>query len=92
MRLPHAGDVLLVVEVSGTTLRYDRETRLPLYARAGVPEAWIVDLQNDVIEVHTEPSPEGYKVSRRVDRTETVISTVVSEVSISAGPVLGMEY
>ena len=55
---------MLVVEVADTSLRYDRETKLPLYARAGVPEAWLVDLQNSVVEVHTEPSPEGYKVAR----------------------------
>ena len=90
-RLPYPEDVLLVVEVSDTTLRYDREIKLPLYARSGVPEAWIVDLQNGVIEVHAEPSPEGYKVVRKFDRTEAVISASVPEISISAGPVLGME-
>lgn len=89
-RLPHPEDVLLVVEVSDTTLRYDREIKLPPYARAGIPEVWLVDLQNGVIEVHTEPSTEGYKVARRFDRTETVTSTRVPEVSISAGRVLGV--
>ena len=37
-------EALLVVEVADTSLRYDRETKLPLYAAAGIPEAWIVDL------------------------------------------------
>ena len=88
-RLPHPEDVLLVVEVSDTTLRYDRETKLPLYARSGVPEAWLVDLQNGIVELHSEPSPEGYKLVRKFDRTETVTSTTAPEVSIGAATVLG---
>ena len=90
-RLPHPEDVLLVVEVSDTTLRYDREAKFPIYARASIPEAWLVDLQNGVIELHTEPSPDGYKVVRKFDRTETVTSTKVREVSIRVALVLGME-
>lgn len=90
-RLPHPEDVLLTVEVSDTTLRYDRETKFPLYARSGVPEAWLVDLQNDVIELHTEPSKEGYKVVRKFDRAETIASTTVSEVSIPVGQVFGVK-
>lgn len=89
-RLPHVGDILLVVEVADTSLRYDRETKLPLYAKAGVPEAWLVDLQNGVVEVHTETSPEGYKVARKVNRSEKITSIAVPEVSISAGRVLGV--
>lgn len=89
-RLPRSGDVLLIVEVSDITLRYDRETKLPLYAGASVPEAWLVDLQNGVIELHTEPSTGGYKVARRFDRTETITSTTVPQVSIGAGRVLGV--
>jgi Uma2 family endonuclease len=90
MRLPNAGDVLLVVEVADTSLVYDRDTKLPLYARAGVPEAWLVDLRNDVIEIHAEPSPDGYKTVRKVHPAETVTSTSMPEVSIEAGVVLGM--
>jgi len=46
---PTPGDVLLLIEVSDTTLRYDREVKLPLYALAGILEVWIVDLQNGEI-------------------------------------------
>jgi Uma2 family endonuclease len=42
-------DTLLVIEVSDTTLRYDRDVKVPLYARHGVPEVWIVDVQNDAL-------------------------------------------
>jgi Uma2 family endonuclease len=45
-------DTLLVIEVSDTTLRYDRDVKVPLYARHGVPEVWIVDVQNDALLVY----------------------------------------
>lgn len=56
-RIPAAPDASLMVEVSESSLRYDREVKRPLYARAGVPELWIVDLVDDVVEVSTEPHP-----------------------------------
>jgi len=53
---PTPSDVLLVVEVSDSTLRFDRQVKLPLYARHRIPELWIVDLQNQVIDRFTEPT------------------------------------
>src|SRR5438045_7962315 len=53
---PTPEDVLLIIEVSDTTLKYDRTTKTTLYAEAGIPEYWIVNLRNRVIEVYTEPS------------------------------------
>jgi Uma2 family endonuclease len=49
-RPPGPGDVFLVVEVSDTTLAYDRDVKLPRYAQAGVPEVWIVDLEGRRVE------------------------------------------
>lgn len=57
---PTAADVLLLIEVAQSSLRYDRGVKLPLYARHGVPEVWIVDLANRVVEVHRDPQPDGY--------------------------------
>jgi Uma2 family endonuclease len=55
-------DVLLLVEVADTSLRYDRTVKLPLYARAGIAEFWLVDLQRRVIDVYREPSDDSYAV------------------------------
>ena len=62
--LPVPEDVLLLVEVSDTTIAYDRNVKLPLYARAGIREVWLVNLPARTIEQYTDPSDEGY---RRVD-------------------------
>ncbi len=56
---PTASDVLLLVEVADTTLGYDRGTKVPLYARAGVPEVWVVDLGGAQVYVYREPTPDG---------------------------------
>jgi len=63
---PVAADVLLAVEVADATLRYDRETKIPLYARHGVPEAWLVDIEASALHVFREPSAEGYLHETRV--------------------------
>lgn len=67
---PTAADLLLVVEISDSTLVLDREVKLPRYARAGVPEAWLVDLVNDRVEVHTRPGPDGYGAVRTLGAQE----------------------
>lgn len=60
---PTAADVLLVVEVSDTTLAFDLGTKIPLYARAGVVEAWMVDLQERAVRVFRDPAASGYRTS-----------------------------
>ncbi|MCX6930119.1 MAG: Uma2 family endonuclease, partial [Verrucomicrobia bacterium] len=59
-RYPQPDDVFLLIEVSDTTLDYDRAEKLPAYGRAGVSEVWIVNLQNATIEVYREPHFTGY--------------------------------
>ena len=69
---PSPGDVLLLIEVADTSLRFDREVKLPLYARAGIVECWIVDLNGRCVEVHRDPGPGGYGRSRTLARGESV--------------------
>jgi Uma2 family endonuclease len=53
-------DVLLLIEVADGSLRYDREVKLPRYARAGIPEVWLVDLGGRRLTIHRRPGPLGY--------------------------------
>jgi len=57
---PHAGDVLLLVEVSVTSVRYDLQVKVPLYARHGIPEAWVLDLKDQRVHVHRTPHGGSY--------------------------------
>ena len=70
-RSEHAkpADVLLLVEVSDTSLRYDQTVKLDLYAQAGIAEYWIVDLPNKALIVHRLPSPAGFEDVRTLTAT-----------------------
>ena len=59
--LPRAEDVLLIIEIADSTLRYDRDIKVPLYAKNGIPEVWLLDLQNRQLEVYREPSHGAYQ-------------------------------
>jgi len=61
-------DILLLVEIADSSYRFDRLVKLPLYARAGVAEVWIVDLNRDVVEVHRQPTATGYASFEPVTR------------------------
>jgi Uma2 family endonuclease len=87
--LPEPEDVLLLIEVSDTTLAYDRGLKLQLYARAGIREAWIVDLPGDTIERHTEPSGDGYQRVEQTRRGQTLESTALPGLVPSVDEVLG---
>ena len=84
--LPSPEDVLLLIEVSDTALRYDQEVKLPLYARAGIGETWIVDLTVETIERHDEPSGDGYRRTRRGD---ALSSEALPGLSLRADEVFG---
>jgi Uma2 family endonuclease len=58
---PTAADALLVIEVSNSTLRYDKNVKIPLYARHGIPEVWIVDLKHNQLMTYRSPSESHYR-------------------------------
>jgi Uma2 family endonuclease len=88
---PSPEEALLVVEVADTSLAYDRDTKLPLYAGAGIPEAWLIDLNSDEIEVHSEPGPRGYGKVVRFGREERVISATLPNLAFDATEALPPE-
>ena len=69
---PRPADVLLVIEVADTTLPYDRGVKLPRYSRAGIPEVWVVDLQDRVVDVYRRPASEKYLDHERLEPGQAV--------------------
>jgi len=59
-KTPGPADVLLLVEVSDSSLTFECSVKLPLYARAGIAEYWIVDLKRRVIDVYRKPAGDGF--------------------------------
>jgi hypothetical protein len=89
MAHPGPEDVLLVIEVAETSPDYDREFKIPLYARAGIPEAWLVDLQAEAIEVYRKPSPQGYGEVRRAGRNQRIAPKPLPELELAVADLLG---
>lgn len=69
---PGPEDVLLLIEVSDTTIEFDRNEKLPLYARAGIPEVWIANLSDRRVEAYTEPVDGAYANIRHFEVGESV--------------------
>ncbi len=86
---PLPADVLLLFEVAETSLMYDRQVKLPLYARAGIREVWLVDLEEEAIERNTEPAEKGFRRVARAGRGEKLESLAIPSHILEADAVLG---
>mgnify|MGYP001613058278 CR=1 FL=1 len=87
--LPDRSDVLLAIEVADTSLAYDRQVKRPLYSAAGVPEYWIVDVNENVLERHTGPRPDGYMHTDRLRPGDTVTLVALASITIPLSDLIG---
>ena len=87
-RHPRPEQTLLVVEVADTSLRFDRNTKLPLYAAADIPEVWIVNLPSNIVEVHQKPEFGIYQVTEIFRIGDTVSSSVLPILAVSVDHIL----
>jgi Uma2 family endonuclease len=85
---PGPEDVLLLVEVADSSLRYDRKVKLPLYAEHGVPEVWIVDLEQREIEVWRDPADGRYGTSWRAGPDASLEPALLPGVVLRAADIL----
>ena len=81
---------LLVIEISDTTIRYDRNRKMPLYAKAGVRELWIENLQQDVILVYRNPGSETFATSLTFKRGVSLSLTAFPEIVFTVDELLGL--
>jgi Uma2 family endonuclease len=71
----------LVVEVADTTLAFDLRTKVPLYARSGIPEVWVIDVNERAVHVFREPGSGGFATSFDAPMGRSVASIALHEVS-----------
>jgi Uma2 family endonuclease len=83
LRHPTTADIFLVVEVADTSEGYDREEKIPLYARSGIPEVWLVSLPKQRVEVYTEPVGDIYRQVRYALGGDVLILHQLPEVRIA---------
>jgi len=79
---PTPAETLLVIEICDSSLHYDQEVKLPLYATHGVPEVWLVDLQHRRLELYREPGSNGYRLILRPELNEVVTPLLLPSLSI----------
>lgn len=89
--VPQVEHVLAVIEVASSSRAFDRGVKLPLYAAAGIPEAWLVDLIAGIIERHTEPVDGIYRNVVFARRGESISSTVLPSMLLVVDDILGPE-
>ena len=78
-RNPGPSDVLLIIEVSDSTLEYDSTAKLELYAMAGIPEYWVADLKSNRLMVYSQPQGDAYSTVRELHRGEIVAPMLLPE-------------
>jgi Uma2 family endonuclease len=85
---PEPNDILLVIEVSDATVDYDRTVKVPLYGRSGIPEVWLIDLIEGVVEVYRNPAATGYRSKQTYTTGGSLTPESLPAVTLSVADVL----
>jgi Uma2 family endonuclease len=80
---PKPADIHLLVEVADWSIDYDRDVKRPLYAQNGIREYWIVDINNQALEVYRQPGPNGYADIRVLHRGEQTSIEAFPNISLN---------
>ncbi|MGD1702924.1 Uma2 family endonuclease [Dapis sp. BLCC M229] len=86
---PQPENVFLLIEVSDTTIKYDREIKVPLYAENNIVEVWLVNLTEECLEVYRQPTANGYEIVQTFQRGETVTIQALPNVTFTVDEILG---
>lgn len=86
---PEATDVFLAIEVADTSVDKDRDIKLPLYARAGISEAWLLDVAAERLDVYRSPTADGYQEVRLLRRGEAVTVQACPDLRLTGDDLLG---
>jgi len=87
--LPTAEDVLLIIEVADTSVEYDRNVKLPLYAKANIAETWLANIREDRMEAYSQPVNGTYQNVRVIKRGETLSPEALPKLLLTIEEVLG---
>jgi len=90
-RHPEPGDVFLLIEISDSTLLIDREEKVPIYARAGIPEVWIVNLPERLVEVFRKPEHGAYTALQKVRPGQPLAPLAFPDAAIDTAALLGSQ-
>jgi Uma2 family endonuclease len=86
---PIPSEVLLLVEVSDSTVDFDRDVKVPNYARSGIREVWLWDLEANCLEVYCEPTINGYTSIQKFERGQQISPLAFPDFVVSLDLILG---
>ncbi|WP_017721776.1 Uma2 family endonuclease [Kamptonema formosum] len=86
---PQPENIFLLVEVADTAVESDRLVKIPLYAEEGILEVWLVDINEECVEVYRQPAPAGYQEVRKCRRGDSLSLLAFPDITIIADEVLG---
>ncbi|HAT14862.1 MAG TPA: Uma2 family endonuclease [Microcoleaceae bacterium UBA11344] len=86
---PMPSEILLLVEVSDSTIDYDRDVKVSIYARSGIQEVWLWDLEVNCLEVYRDPTANGYTSIQKFERGEIVSPLAFPDFEVSVDFILG---
>jgi len=87
--LPGQTDVLLLIEVSDTTVDYDRSVKIPLYGREGIVECWLINVMEGLIEVYRGPGASGYRSKATYGAGDSLTPVGLPDVSLAVDDIIG---
>jgi Uma2 family endonuclease len=86
---PQPQDIFLLIEVADSSLEYDRDVKIPLYASSGITEVWLVDIYEQVIFVYRFPSENCYSYIKNLSRGEKMSIQAFPEINLAVDDILG---
>ncbi|MDB9537532.1 Uma2 family endonuclease [Dolichospermum planctonicum CS-1226] len=86
---PQPQDIFLLIEVADSSIEYDRDVKIPLYASSGITEVWLVDIYQQVIIVYRYPSENGYRDIQTLSRGEKLSISAFPENNLFVDDILG---
>ena len=87
-QLPNAQDVFLLIEVTDSTLEYDRDAKIPTYAQFDIPEVWLVNLQINTLSIFLDPASKGYRRLLTPRRGERIAPHLLPDIELAVTEIL----
>lgn len=87
--LPAPQDALLLIEVSDSTVEYDRDIKKTLYAEAGIAEFWLINLKENTVERYSSPKNGSYRLAEILESGETIKAGTIENLELKIDEILG---
>ena len=89
-RHPGPKDILLLIEVTDSSLEYEKKVKIPLYAKADILEVWLVNLVEKTLEVYRSPIQDGYEIVTKLFHTQSVSPQKFPDINLKVADILGI--